>query len=469
MLTPHDILGPDQRIARRLAKYEHRPQQLEMADAVELAIADGRHLIVEAGTGVGKSFAYLVPAILAATANQQSESEGERPPRIVVSTHTIGLQEQLIRKDIPLLSSVMPREFTAVLAKGRGNYISLRRMATALRAAPTIFTDPDDFAQLDAVRKWAQSTSDGSRSDLSFRPSPAVWDEVASDSGNCMGRSCPTYEVCFYFQARRRMHHAQLLVVNHALLFSDLSLRRIGVNLLPEYDVLILDEAHTVETVAADHLGLSVSAAQVHYTLRRLYNDQTNRGLLVTHSLGDAQRQVLTCYHAADEFFFDLQAWWQRQGGDSGTFNGRVREPGIVANPLSEPLTQLSSALRKHARSIQDDSERQDVISAEQRLTALANQIEEWRLQTATDTVYWIELQRRRRGSNVRLVAAPLRVGPLLQEHLFDKTRTVILTSATLSTGGPHGFDFFQEQLGLAGATTLHLGSPFDFQRRLDW
>jgi ATP-dependent DNA helicase DinG len=185
----------------------------------------------------------------------------------------------------------------------------------------------------------------------------------------------------------------------------------------------------------------------LHFTLRRLYNDQTNKGLLVAHGLGEAQRQVLACYHAADEFFFDLQAWWQNQGGETGAFNGRVRHPGVVVNPLSEPLSKLSQTLRQHAREIDDDSQRQDLVSAEQRLAGLASQIEEWRLQTEADTVYWIELQRRRRGNSVRLISAPLRVGPLLREHLFNKTRTVVLTSATLSTGGPNGFDFFQEQL----------------------
>jgi ATP-dependent DNA helicase DinG len=302
---------------------------------------------------------------------------------------------------------------------------------------------------------------------LEFRPSPTVWDEVASDSGNCLGRGCPSYNECFYFRARRRMQNAQILVVNHALLFSDLSLRRIGVSLLPDYDVLVLDEAHTVEAVASDHLGMSISAAQVHYTLRRLYNDQTNKGLLVTHGLGEAQRQVLACYHAADEFFFDLQAWWQQNGGDSAKFNGRVRDPGIVNNPLSEPLANLSKTLKAHARTIDDDAVKIDFVSAEQRLSGLAAEIEDWRLQTASETVYWMELQRRRRGGdNVKLMAAPIHVGALLREHLFDKTRTVILTSATLSTGGEQGFDFFQRQIGLSGARSLQLGSPFDYRRQ---
>ena len=466
MLTSLEILGPDKMISRRLARYEHRPQQLTMADAVAEAIEKGQHLLVEAGTGVGKSFGYLVPAILAVTGDQDESAE-HRPKRIIVSTHTIGLQEQLITRDLPLLASTIPREFTAALAKGRGNYISLRRLQTALKSSRTLFTDPDDFSQLDRLRQWAASTADGSRSDLDFRPSAAVWDEVASDSGNCMGRSCPTYDDCFYFRARRRLQNAQIIVVNHALLFSDLALRRIGVSLLPDYDVLILDEAHTVEAVAGDHLGLSLSSASIHYTLRRLYNDQTNKGLLVTHGLAEAQRAVLACYTAADEFFYDLQEWWQQQGGDSGRFNGRVQQPGIIDNPLSQPLEKLAQMLRTQARAIKDDSQRQDFVAAEQRLSALAAEIESWRLQDSPETVHWIEVKRRRRGGdNIKLVAAPLHVGPLLREHLFDKVRTVILTSATLSTGGEHGFDFFKSRIGLTAVKSLQLGSPFDFRKQ---
>ncbi|HEV3418254.1 MAG TPA: helicase, partial [Pirellulales bacterium] len=231
MLAAADILGSTGRIAARLEKrYEERPEQLAMADAVSRAIQRGNHLVVEAGTGVGKSFAYLVPAILAATGelpldkplakrSTNADEEEDKPPlpRVIVSTHTISLQEQLIQKDLPLLRSVMPQEFTAVLVKGRSNYLSLRRMETAVARAASLFHDEAEFTQLRQLIQWSKATTDGSLSDLEFRPHPAVWDEVASDSGNCMGRNCPTYKNCFYYQARRRAQHAHILVVNHAL------------------------------------------------------------------------------------------------------------------------------------------------------------------------------------------------------------------------------------------------------------
>jgi len=273
-----DILGPDGRIAARLKQYERRPQQLAMAEAVAEAIDRGGHLVVEAGTGVGKSFAYLVPAILHATAPRE---EGAKRRRVVISTHTISLQEQLIEKDIPFLASVMGCEFTAVLAKGRGNYVSLRRLQNALGRAPSLFSEEDDFEQLRAINAWTKQTGDGSLSDLDFRPRGRVWEEVASDHGNCMGRQCPSYGDCFYYRARRRVQNAHLLIVNHALCFTDLALRQQGVSILPDHDVVIFDEAHTMEAVAGEHLGLRVTSGQVEFQLNRLYNDRTNRGLLV--------------------------------------------------------------------------------------------------------------------------------------------------------------------------------------------
>src|SRR5436189_6414408 len=179
------ILGPAGSIARRLSNYESRPQQLDMAEAVAGAIAERRHLMVEAGTGVGKSFAYLVPAVLAAVADKEC--------RVVVSTHTISLQEQLIRKDIPFLQSVMPQEFRACLVKGRSNYLSLRRLRVAQQRAGTLLTDDNHHQQLTQIGRWSRTTTDGSRGDLSFQPAPAVWDLVESDSGHCLGRKCPDH------------------------------------------------------------------------------------------------------------------------------------------------------------------------------------------------------------------------------------------------------------------------------------
>ncbi len=464
MLTSHDVLKPDGLISRRLTRYEHRTQQLQMADAVHRAVVDKRHLMVEAATGVGKSFGYLVPAILAATEHQESGEE-PRIKRVIVSTHTISLQEQLVNKDIPLLQSVLPREFSAVLAKGRGNYISLRRMGQALQRAGTLFESDGEIAEVRAIRDWSTTTRDGSRADLELRVSPPVWDEVSSDSGNCMGRQCPNYKECFYFSARRRMQNAQLLVVNHALFFTDLALRQLNVSLLPDYDAVILDEAHTVEQVAGEHLGLKLTDGQVDYTLRKLYNLQGNKGLLVHHDSAEGQRLVMAASEAAEQFFSDILHWAMRIESDSPSITLRVRKPGVVSNGLSPALDKLAGFLRKFAAHIEKPAERQDVVAAQLRLEGLSTVAEQWRLQSETGNVYWIESRPRRSGRrSIELIAAPIDVGPALRKMLFEPTASVILTSATLSTGGQQSFGFFKSRLGLPHCDSLELGSSFDYR-----
>lgn len=462
-----DVLGPNGRIAKRLSKYENRPQQLEMAQAVERSIAQGKHLVVEAGTGVGKSFAYLAPAILTATAPTPNNAPDATPPkRIVVSTHTISLQEQLIAKDLPLLNSVIPRDFSSVLVKGRGNYLSLRRLGAAMKRANSLFDRDEEFAQLREIDGWAGETHDGSLADLAHKPMPSVWQEVASDSGNCMGRRCGTYKKCFYYRARRRMQHAQVLVVNHALLFSDLALRRSGVSILPDYDILVIDEAHTAESVAGDHLGIRVTNGQVDYTLAKLYNDRTQKGLLLHHGFKHIAQQVERCRTYSDDFFGDLWHW----SASEGPQNGRVTTPGLASGALAEELQKLARQVKSAGSRLQEDSDQQDFNSAHDRLMSLAGEIEAWRMQTLPSSVYWIDRYEGARGRpRMSLVAAPLEVGAALREHLFDRVPSVVLTSATLSAGNDRaGFEFFQSRIGLTQCEALRLGSPFDYASQVE-
>jgi ATP-dependent DNA helicase DinG len=469
------ILGPGGRIAARLPGYEHRPQQLAMAAAAEQALLDGRHLVVEAGTGVGKSFAYLAPAIAWVTAEPrqaagESDSEGndaedeDKPRRrIVISTHTISLQEQLLYKDLPLLRSVIPDEFTAVLVKGRGNYLSLRRMNLAAERSVSLFSQEEELRELREVVAWSKTTADGSLSDLPFRPRPAVWDEVASDSSNCLGRQCKTHGQCFYFRARRRIYNAQLLIVNHALFFSDLSLRRLGASILPNYDAVIFDEAHTLEAVAGDHLGLGVTSGQVQFLLNKLYNDRTHKGLLQGHQFHAAQDLVVECHTLADELFDDAAALLRLPANRTG----RIHQPNQLDNKLSPALAKLARELRGAASAMEDESERLDFTSAEARLAALSGELRQWNEQQHADSVYWIEASTARSGrQRVSLASAPIDVGPILREHLFEKTRCVILTSATLAVGRPPQFDFYKSRVGLTACQTLRAGSPFNFREQ---
>ncbi|HWG41778.1 MAG TPA: helicase C-terminal domain-containing protein [Gemmataceae bacterium] len=465
-MTIASILGPDGVIAQRLTNYEPRAQQLEMADIVADAIADRRHLMVEAGTGVGKSFAYLVPAIQAATANKDC--------RIVISTHTISLQEQLVHKDIPFLQDVMPQQFNATLVKGRSNYLSLRRLRGAQQRAGALLVDPNGVEQLQQIGRWSRTTRDGSRSDLSFQPQPALWDLVESDSSNCLGRGCPDYAKCFYFQARKRIFGANLLIVNHALFFSDLALRRQGANLLPDYKVVIFDEAHTLEDVAADHLGLQVSRGSIDYLLNKLFSARTRRGLLAFISDEDAIAQTEIARHAAERFFASIRVWVASQPRDNrggarpatSSDSIRVRQPNIVTDILSEELQKLGSCLDTVAEKL-DDEQQIEFISVADRARGLSLGIKQWLAQALEGQVYWIDITSGR-SERVELASAPIDVGPALREQLYDKIPTVIMTSATLSAGGKSGFRHFQGRLGLDDCKTLQLGSPFDYRKQVE-
>jgi ATP-dependent DNA helicase DinG len=467
-MTPSSILGAGGKIAKRLAAYEARPQQLAMADAVAAAISGSQHLMVEAGTGVGKSFAYLVPAILAATAAKEC--------RVVVSTHTISLQEQLIHKDIPFLQKVMPTPFQATLVKGRSNYLSLRRLRVAQQRAGALLGEEATADQLLNIGRWSRETYDGSRSDLTFQPLPAVWDLVESDSTNCLRRKCSDYDKCFYFKARKHMAGAHVLVVNHALFFSDLALRRSGASLLPKYKVAILDEAHTLEDVAAEHLGLQVSRGQVEWLLNKLFYDRrgVSHGLLTIHGDHQAIQHVYDTRAAAEQFFTEVQGWLVRQprpggrqppaiGGDSL----RVREPEIIADLLTEPLRVLTRHLDRIGEAVKSQEEQIEYEAVANRCSALADSLENWLQQKLPHQVYWLEVSGERR-QRVSLASAPIDVGSALREQLYERVPTVVLTSATLSAGGQEGFEFFQQRLGLERCSSHQLGSPFDYGTQVE-
>jgi ATP-dependent DNA helicase DinG len=467
-MSEHPILGADGAIARRLPNYEARPQQLEMADAVAAAIERREHLMVEAGTGVGKSFAYLVPAIEAACKDKDC--------KVVIATHTISLQEQLIHKDIPFLQQVMPTPFLPLLVKGRGNYLSKRRLRVAQKRGPSLLTEADGLRQIDALSQWASRTRDGSRSDLEFRPLGSVWELVESDSGNCMGKRCADYADCFYFKARRQLHQANVLIVNHALYFTDLMLRSLGrdVGILPKYRVVIFDEAHNIEDVAADHLGLSITRGQAEYLLNRIFHERKGaaHGLLSLHLDDEALVQVGKARHATEDFFSSVRSWaWQQQQKASRapapSETLRVREPDIVSQPLAEEFLRLAACLDRVAEKIKSPEEKIEFEAAGGRCQALAESLQAWLGQKLPDQVYWID-GLGERTNKVCLSSAPIEVGPLLRSLVFERTPSVILTSATLSVGGNGGFEHFQHRLGFPEHPTLQLGSPFDYARQVE-
>jgi ATP-dependent DNA helicase DinG len=526
---PREILAAGGPVARRLgADYEPRPQQLAMVDAVAATLEAKGKLLIEAGTGVGKSFAYLLPALAAIIPDQPSHGEvAPRRKRIVISTHTIALQEQLINKDIPLLRAVVPDEFSAVLVKGRGNYISRRRYRSAFERAHQLFGDPEQMRSLEVVQQWLEKTEDGTLASMPPLERPGIWQAMQSDSGNCMGKRCPTYRTCFYQNARRRMENADLLITNHALFFSDLALRAAGVGFLPAYDFVILDEAHTVEDVASDHFGLRSSEGQLRFLLGSLFQPRTGKGYLSTLDskvdaamLSRACQAVVDAEHATNLLFDDLLDYQQNRGRS----NGRISEADIVENPLSPAMTELALSLKlikDHTESEPDQFEVSGFISRCEEAGAVIRALLE---QSMIDCVYWMDVKaggRQGTRRNIALTCSPIDVGPLMRSRLFeaktghDEPLAVVLTSATLATesGGkdgvrvssvgsrrktepdagrryvdgdpapaddafptpdagpptpacPNAFGHLARRLGCEDAATLQLGSPFDYERQ---
>ena len=452
-----EILGPGGAVARKLGTYEERPQQVAMARAVEQAFASDRHLVVEAGTGVGKSFSYLVPAIKRAVEGKPDE----RP--VVISTGTIALQEQLIGKDIPFLRSVLEQEFTAVLVKGRGNYVSLRRLHNSLKNEGELVAAGDERRELLRLKQWSEETEDGSLASMAVQPGHEVWSMVQSDRNNCMGRQCPNYEkACFYQRAKRRIYNAHILVVNHALLCADLALKQAGVNYLPDYRFVIIDEAHDLEHYASEHLGVRLTRAGMNFMLGQVYNARRNRGLLVKFDfLRGAFEALRQARDLGEQFFFEVERWAFNQRANPA----RVREADLFPPGAVEALHALALTLKEGMLRARNEEDKLEIEAGMKRVLEYAAGMETFNGQRLEGQVYWVQMESGARRENIELRAAPIHVGPLLRQLLFDRCRSVVMTSATLATGQGR-FEYILGRLGVPDETgdQLHLGSPFNFR-----
>ncbi|MBK8098805.1 MAG: ATP-dependent DNA helicase [Planctomycetes bacterium] len=447
--TVADFLGADGAIARRLPDYERRPQQLQMAQAIERALQGKQHLIAEAGTGVGKSFAYLLPAVLHADTHQ-----GEGP--VIVSTRTIALQEQLEHKDLPFLHAVLPFEWSSVTAVGRSHYVCLRRMHLAEREQ-TLFADPERKDQLRGIVQWSLTTREGTRMDLPAPVQPEVWEEVQAEHGNCLHRACKHYDHCHWQRARRRMATAQVLIVNHSLYMADLALRLAGASLLPDHRVVIFDEAHHLERVATESIGLRLSARMVGWHLRRLHGGRHDRSLLRNHGSSRALLLWEELRQQNDAFFAMLE---DRLGGSG---EGQAIGDEKLDEPLSQPLLELAQDVVAAATRVEEVDARMELNARGSGLQGLANVVRS----LCTPGGHGIPLVRWVEGHKHGpiLCGAPLDVRATLREHLFGAGRTCILTSATLGPADDTGFSWFRGQLGIERADTLRVGSPFDYRR----
>ncbi|MHC4953785.1 MAG: ATP-dependent DNA helicase [Planctomycetota bacterium] len=447
MRSATECLGDGSPVADALPGYRARPEQLGMAEAVESAIAERHHLVIEAGTGVGKSFAYLVPAL-----GHIAGGGG----RVVVATRTIALQEQLVERDLPFLIEALGHETIPVaLAKGRGNYICRRRTEMAAEEGARLFGDPGRARELQRIRAWAEASDDGSLSTLPFRPDPAVWEVARAEAGNCLHKRCRFFESCAYQTSRRRMYGAKLLVANHALVLSDLALRERGVQILPDYDVLILDEAHELENGTAEYFGARVTSLAITRQLGRFSATRARSGLFERVGVGKSLYDLLEGTRAATREFF---AGLDRQRGKLSEL--RLTGEGQFADPLSDHLALLVGALAtEHAR-IEDEGLVLEWGSRMARLKETHEAIGLIRSQADPDLVYWMQSSGRR--GQTALCAAPVEVGRILRRSLFDRIPCVVTTSATLRVG--NSFAHFRRRVGLDEPEEIALGSPFDFQ-----
>jgi len=477
------ILGPSGAIAAARPDFEARPQQLRMAGAVAEAIEARAHLVVEAGTGVGKSYAYLIPAILHAIESRRRGDEN--PPKVIISTHTIALQEQLIEKDLPFLQEVLP-PFAAALVKGRGNYVSKRRLRVALAGAKKLFEKDEQRDELERIAAWAAGTADGSKSDLDFDPSGLVWEEVQSDRHDCLKKKCPFYDECFRVKARARMKKADVLVLNHALY---LTLLTVG-GLLPDHDVVVFDEAHAIEGVATEHFGLTASNYRVLHALRKIWNERRGVGVagralpyFTTKWFQNLCKRVDRVWTASNEFFGIVQGDLEGSVRDDRDGDNSLRKKGFLTPPgwsdrLVEECKSFSRSLLEDAQRLEQpggpgdedyDAEKAGVAaaleSAGAALAAVAHDIEAWLRQTEGNTIYFAERTER----TIAVRTAPLNVGVELRHRLFEASGgpTCVLTSATLAMDRPPSFDYVRSRIGLSACETLRLGSPFDYRGRV--
>ncbi len=435
--------------------FEFRPEQQEMAVAVAQAISEERHLVVEAGTGVGKSLAYLIPAVLWAH---------EQKKKAVISTYTINLQEQLVYKDIPIVRKLMPFEFEAMLWKGRHNYLCPLRLDRAMNHSTDLFTSTEQ-AELNRIWEWAQTTQDGSLSDFKVEPDASVWEKVCSEAHICTTKSCGTNPKCAYQRARKRLISADVVVMNHTLFFMNLG----GLAEQEENesgyifanDFVIFDEAHTVEQVAAKQIGIGVSQYGLRHSLHRLYNPKTKKGLLQALRNPDGVREVAGLLEEADAFFDKLGARADFKKGREF----RVRQPDIVEDSLTGPLAKLQAIIVQSVRATEDEISKAELQDLGRRVRDARAGIATFLKQEAEDHVYWIE--RTGKTQNLHsLNAAPIDVAAHLKALLFREDHCCVMTSATLSVGS-EALAYFRNRVGADEIEARQIGSPFDYQKQM--
>jgi ATP-dependent DNA helicase DinG len=477
--------GPLERV---LPSFEPRPQQGRMASEVMAAIGAGRHLLVEAGTGVGKSLAYLVPAILHAVHEERTDWD-ER--RIIVSTHTRALQEQLARKDLPFLERALESEgirFRHALLMGSENYLCIQRLAE-LRLQRSL-PDGREAKLVDRLARHAESAPTGLRNEIPFKVPEAIWNRVRRDRDICLGARGPFWEDCLYRRDLARSREAHILIVNHALFFLDLAT---GGRILPAHRVAVLDEAHRIEEAALGQFGISIGSGAISRLLDDLRPRQAKGGAPAPPPVDGAIARAAARLEQTSPLFFDeiraqtekllaarpgakRSAGAKRQAGAESAAGAkrpggapefpamvRVRQAGLAPNRLDDPLRDLENALQDGARAADEPVRALALDGMAGRARGLRQRLTLFLEQRMDDAVYWVDPgSGPRRGPTMH--ATPVEIAPVLRQKLFDSDRSVVLTSATLTTAS--SFAHLRQRLGITGAAEVALGSPYDFEKQ---
>lgn len=501
------ILVPGGLVSQKLPGYEFRAEQLKMIHAICEAFNADKIALIEAGTGVGKSMAYLLPAIFWAVRNNE---------RTVISTNTINLQEQLIKKDIPFLQSVLTFQFKATLVKGRGNYACLRKV-DEIRTDFDFFAEEDEIAELTDLLDWAKHSKDGSKADLNFVPKAKVWDKIAAESDTCTRTKCPHYGACFVNRARREALNSDILVVNHHLLFADLAVRQANAEsgILPAYQRIIIDEAHHIEDIATNYFGAGITYMGLNRMLGRLHRTSKGKVKGLLHVLLMKTDQARLPQESATRIYQLIQTSLipeieelgmhventmesiynivkQKDENEFGESKLRLLE-GIRLNPewknsVLNPAENLIAALRLFATkatklihfiesidALKDEklfSLTVEINAQVARLEEAANTIEQVLFNNSEDVIRWVEAVTRYNWHLVRLQSSPLEIAVLMKNNIYDVFKTIIMTSATLTVSGipnRNQFDYLENRIGLSlvertRRIELVLPAPFNYR-----
>ena len=436
-ISVEEIFGAGGLLVKRHPGYEFRPSQLGMAEIVEEAFQKQRHVVIEAGTGTGKTLAYLIPAIRSGR-------------RVVVSTATKSLQEQLFQKDVPFLQKHFAPNLKAALMKGRSNFLC-REKVHKMVGQPVLkgIDEVDWFAQ---IKDWEKLTETGDRSELTFLPDDAeLWHRIDARSDLCTGKKCAEFQNCFITAMHQRAQEADLIIVNHALFFADLAIRKDDFgSILPEYSAVVFDEAHEIEDVASDYFGRQVSS----YRFDELARDAENT-LRVLQIAAPQLRRYLTRMRERGHSFFET--FPEREG----RFPFEQAERSAFLQRNLERYEELASAVKRVETELSALSPKpEEVLTLARRASEIRRELEFLLESEEKSYVYWYE----RRGKGVFLAATPIDVSQILRERLFDQFDTVVLTSATLAVGGR--FDYLKQRLGIQPANEKVLPQEFDFREQ---